>query len=154
MSSALTAYRFTQLCHKTTGEIETHGWRRKKLLLNTADEVTVLWIPSHCDIPGNDKADAGSELNQDNTPVTHQIVKSKIKARKWSILHQKAMDTYGNRRKPDFWFVVAVAGCGVLWSSLPCFSFWFEVSLLLLLVRIAPFTLTGSLVPRCLRRAS
>ena len=53
-----------------------------------------------------------------------------------------------------FWFVVAVASRVVLWSLLLCFSFWFEVSFLLLLVRIAPFTLTGSLVPWCLRRAS
>ena len=78
----------------------------KNLLLNTPDEVTLLWIPSHCDIPGNDKADAlakeGSELNQDNTLVTHQIVKSKIKARKWAVSHKRAMDTYGSRRKPDF----------------------------------------------------
>ena len=66
----------------------------------------LLWIPSHCDIPGNERADAlakeGSELNQDNTPVTHKIVKSKIKARKWAETHKRAIDTYGNRRKPDF----------------------------------------------------
>ena len=73
----------------------------EKRILNTENKVTVHWIPSHCDIPGNDKADAlaeeGTELNQDNTPVTHQIVKSRIKARKWSISHQRATDTYENR---------------------------------------------------------
>ena len=78
----------------------------KKMLLTTPEEVTLLWIPSHCDVPGNERADAlakeGSELNQENTPVTHQIVKSKIKARKWAISHKRAIDTYGNRRKPNF----------------------------------------------------
>ena len=78
----------------------------KRMLLTTREQVTLLWIPSHCDIPGNERADAlakeGSELNQENTLVTHKIVKSKIKARKWNVSHKRAMDTYGSRRKPDF----------------------------------------------------
>lgn len=76
------------------------------MLLTTREQVTLLWIPSHCDIPGNERADAlakeGSELNQENTLVTHKIVKSKIKARKWKVSHKRAMDTYGSRHKPDF----------------------------------------------------
>ena len=78
----------------------------KKILHSTPKEVNLLWIPSHCDIPGNERADElakeGTKLNQDNTPVTHQIVKAKIKARKWRNTHKRAIDTYGNRRKPKF----------------------------------------------------
>ena len=66
----------------------------------------MLWIMPHCDIQGNERADSlakeGSELNKKNTLVTYQIVKSKSKARKWTISHKRAMDTYGSRRKPDF----------------------------------------------------
>ena len=40
----------------------------KELLLNTPDEEALPWIPSHCDIPSNEKADVlaleGAELNQ------------------------------------------------------------------------------------------
>ena len=65
-----------------------------------------MWIPSHCGIDGNEKADElakqGSELEQSEIPVTHAIVKAKIKSRKWTIEHQRAKDTYGDRRKPDF----------------------------------------------------
>ena len=67
---------------------------------------TVLWVPSHCGIPGNDKADelakAGSELPQDDIPVTHQIMKAKIKSRGWPITHPRAAETFGNKRKPDW----------------------------------------------------
>ena len=76
----------------------------KKALFQLGTTVTLLWIPSHCDIPGNDKADElakqGSEMNQEGVPVTHAIVKAKIKARTWPINHQRAQQTYKNSRKP------------------------------------------------------
>ena len=66
--------------------------------------VTLLWVPTHCDIPGNEKADElanqGSEMNQEGVPVTHAIVKAKIKASTWPINHQRAKQAYQNSREP------------------------------------------------------
>ena len=51
----------------------------KKKMFELQHSTTLLWVPSHCGIPRNDKADelpkAGSELPQDNVPVTHQIIR-------------------------------------------------------------------------------
>jgi hypothetical protein len=62
-----------------------------------------MWIPSHCGIDGNERADqlasAGTLLNQDTIPVAHAITKAKIKRRKWQIEHPRAKATYGERRK-------------------------------------------------------
>ena len=78
----------------------------KMKMFELQHSTTVLWVPSHCGIPGNDKADelakAGSELPQENIPVTHQIMKAKIKSRGWPITHQRAADTYRNKRKPNW----------------------------------------------------
>ena len=78
----------------------------KKVLFELKEPITLLWIPSHCDISGNEKADelakAGGEQDQVDIPVTHQIVKSKIKSRKWTVEHLKANETYGDLRKPKF----------------------------------------------------
>ena len=67
-------------------------------------EITVLWIPSHCKVEGNDKADdlakLGSEMDQSGTPVIHKIVKARIKKRKWEIEHPRAKEIYGKRRGP------------------------------------------------------
>ena len=65
----------------------------KQILFTLEEPVTLLWIPSHCDIPGNEKADelakAGGELEQDQIPVTHKIVKANIKSRKWTVKTQE-----------------------------------------------------------------
>ena len=67
-------------------------------------EFTVLWIPSHCKVEGNDKADdlanLGTEMDQSGTPVIHKIVKARIKKRKWEIEHPRAKEIYGKRRGP------------------------------------------------------
>jgi ribonuclease HI len=67
-------------------------------------EMTLLWIPSHCDVDGNERADdlakQGSELNQAATPVVHKIVKAKIKNRKWEVTYPRALEVYGDRRAP------------------------------------------------------
>ena len=41
-------------------------------------------------------------MDQSLIPVTHQIVKAKIKDRKWKIEHPRAKITYGEARKPNF----------------------------------------------------
>ena len=68
--------------------------------------ITLLWVPSHCDLEGNEKADElanqGSKLCQVGIPVSHEIVKARIKRRKWSITHERAKVTYGDRRSPRF----------------------------------------------------
>ena len=78
----------------------------KEVLFELKEPVTLLWIPSHCDIPGNEKADelakVGGEFDQDAIPVTHQIVRSKIKSRKWVVEHPRASETYGDLRKPKY----------------------------------------------------
>ena len=35
-----------------------------------------------------------------STPVSHVIVKAKIKARKWTIQHKRGREIYGERRAP------------------------------------------------------
>ena len=76
----------------------------KELLYHLQAEVTLLWIPSHCDTEGNEKADdlakLGTKMSQASTPVPHKIVKAKIKNRKWKITHERAQKTYKRRRKP------------------------------------------------------
>ena len=46
-------------------------------------KMKLLWIPCHCNIPGNDRAnelaDRGAKLSQKNTIATHRIVKVKIR---------------------------------------------------------------------------
>ena len=77
----------------------------KKKMFELQHSTTLLWVPSHCGIPRNDKADelakAGSELPQDNVPVTHQIMNAKIKSRGWPITHPRAAKTYVNKSLED-----------------------------------------------------
>ena len=41
---------------------------------------------------------------QDNVPVTHEIVKAKIKSRRWEVTHDRAKATFEDRRKPKVKF--------------------------------------------------
>ena len=69
-------------------------------------KIILLWIPSHCDVAGNERADElarkGTELDQNETFVTHKIVKAKIKSRKWTVKNEKAVEIYQSRRGPRF----------------------------------------------------
>ena len=58
----------------------------KEELHQLALRVTLLWVPSHCDLEGNERADElanmGTEMEQTETIINHKIVKAKIKNRK------------------------------------------------------------------------
>ena len=96
--------------------IETNDWKNrdnwlkqiKRLMyeMRFVTRIRMLWIPSHIDIDGNERADAlariGSSMNQANVPVTQNIVRAKIKARKWTVTHERAAPMYGDRRCPKF----------------------------------------------------
>jgi len=76
----------------------------KEQLHELPPKIVLLWIPSHCDVAGNERADElarlGTEMEQDNTFITHKIVKAKIMNQKWRIQNEKAQAIYQNRRSP------------------------------------------------------
>ena len=80
--------------------------RIKEKIHQMQSEMTLLWIPSHCDINGNEIADElakdGTTMDQSRTIVTHKIVKAKIKNRKWKTSHSRASATYKERRLPKY----------------------------------------------------
>jgi ribonuclease HI len=85
---------------------DEHEWMRriKKLLDDNIADLTLCWIPSHVDTYGNDKADKladlGTEEAQADAPVTFNIVKAKVKNKKWKITHPRAKDTFVGMWKP------------------------------------------------------
>ena len=76
----------------------------KRAAADTPNKVIVLWIPSHCGIDGNEKADElankGALMDQGNKIVTHGIIKAKIRNRKWTPTHPRACATFVDRIKP------------------------------------------------------
>ena len=75
------------------------------MLAEIKSDVTILWVPSHCNIDGNEKADelakTGTSKDQSTVPITHSIRKAKIKARRWEVEHPRAKAMYKDRRKPQ-----------------------------------------------------
>ena len=92
----------------------TNSWRDqdpwlkkiKLLIQQIRSTITILWLPSHCEVLGNERADElakeGTLLDQEKIPVVPSIVKAKIRARPWEIHHPPAKRMYGDRRKPRF----------------------------------------------------
>ena len=76
----------------------------KENIYRSTSQITLLWIPSHCGREGNEAADRlaneGAKMCQDDVPVTHQIEKAKIKAKRREVTHERARNTYKDRRKP------------------------------------------------------
>ena len=85
---------------------DQHEWLRvtKTLLAGTTNNITICWVPSHCNTYGNEKADRladeGSKMDQSQAPVTFRIVRAKIRNRRWEIQHERAKNIYQERRKP------------------------------------------------------
>lgn len=85
---------------------DTDHWLResKRTLIGIKSQITLMWIPSHVDIPGNEKADElasiGTTMDQEGIPVSHKIIKAKIKRQGWSITHERARKIYKHRRSP------------------------------------------------------
>ena len=85
---------------------DSHEWIRvvKKNLSEMEKKLTICWVPSHCAVYGNEKADQlaeeGTKQNQKEAPVTFGIVKAKIRSVKWEITHKRAKETFEERRRP------------------------------------------------------
>ena len=76
----------------------------QEILVALEADVRILWVQSHCGVPGNEKADEladrGAQLDQEGVHVTEAIVKAKIKNEVWPITHPRATVIYGDKRKP------------------------------------------------------
>ena len=94
--------------------LRNNNWKDKcEILAKIKEEAhlvnnkpTILWIPSHCDVKGNEEADKmaelGSRMDQSEVPVAHAMVKARIKSKKWTVTHRRAAEMYGDRRSPMF----------------------------------------------------
>ena len=67
-------------------------------------QVTICWVPYHCNTYGNDKADEltdkGAKCNQEEAPVTLNVARAKIKNEKWRVSHERASKIFEERRRP------------------------------------------------------
>ena len=87
---------------------DAQDWVRKikELSYTLETNVTILWIPSHCGCEGNEEADRlaeeGTKLDQSEIPITFAIAQARVKKRSWSITHERAAETYQDRKRPKF----------------------------------------------------
>ena len=93
---------------KTNNWRDSSEWLRmiKSLSRNLQQDITLYWIPSHCGTEGNEEADrlanVGAKLPQENVPVSYNIMKAKIRSLPWIISHERAKNTYKERRSPRY----------------------------------------------------
>ena len=85
---------------------DAQDWVRKIKLLSrlTSNNVTIIWVPSHCGVDGNEEADRladlGTKMDQSQIPITLAIATAKIRKRKWSPTHKRALEIYQDKKKP------------------------------------------------------
>ena len=94
--------------------LKSNNWKdNNELLMRIKSQLqlinntpTVLWVPSHCGIVGNERADVladeGAKMSQEGIPVSHAIVKARIKRKKWDVSHPRGVEMYKGRRSPRF----------------------------------------------------
>ena len=92
--------------------LQTNSWtdpdpwlkQVKRKIAELPSNITLLWMPSHCDVHGNEQADklanSGAKMDQSQVPIPHSIVKAKIRARTWKVTHPEAIKIYGERTSP------------------------------------------------------
>ena len=85
---------------------DAQDWIRKIKLQSRkmAGQVTILWVPSHCGVEGNEEADRlaeiGTKLDQKETPITQAIAYAKVKKKIWKITHKRAKTIFQEKFKP------------------------------------------------------
>ena len=94
--------------------LEANEWKNNDFHLTTIknsvelieSRVILLWIPSHCDVRGNEVADQlanrGAKESQAGVPVSEKIMKARIRRRKWTFTQKskRVHKIYQQRRKP------------------------------------------------------
>ena len=84
---------------------DAQEWVRKiKLISRQTSNVTIIWVPSHCGVDGNEEADRladlGTKMDQSQIPITLAIATAKIRKRKWNPTHKRALEIYQDKKKP------------------------------------------------------
>jgi len=97
-----------------TSALEANEWKSNDFHLTTIknsveqieSKVVLLWIPSHCDVRGNEAADQlanrGAKESQTGIPVSEKIMKARIRRRKWAFTQKsrRVHSIYKDRRRP------------------------------------------------------